>query len=138
VQNGEVGESLEEWLSRLGGEADRERLFLFVRMLYTCCAWSCLFVCTSIISITFLAPRNRPLVFVSQIVISLEASMYTHFFSVFLKGSRHRRTLHCLLVCNWLAVLIHIFDFYLRRRGKRQPDPSPATGKGKLRQAKSE
>uniref|UniRef100_A0A7S0YZH8 Uncharacterized protein n=1 Tax=Hemiselmis tepida TaxID=464990 RepID=A0A7S0YZH8_9CRYP len=141
-QGGEVGESLEEWLSRLGGGEDKERLFLFVRMLYTCCAWSCLFVCTSIISITFLAPRNRPLVFVSQIVISLGASMYTHFFSVFLKGSKHRRTLHSLLVCNWLAVLIHIFDLYLRRRGKHQVapgrNPSPATAKGKSRLSKSE
>eukprot|EP00283_Hemiselmis_rufescens_P015324 CAMPEP_0173446282 /NCGR_PEP_ID=MMETSP1357-20121228/36262_1 /TAXON_ID=77926 /ORGANISM="Hemiselmis rufescens, Strain PCC563" /LENGTH=180 /DNA_ID=CAMNT_0014412561 /DNA_START=84 /DNA_END=626 /DNA_ORIENTATION=+ len=132
-----VGESLDEWLLRLGGEGDKERLLLFVRMLYTCCAWSCLFVCTSIISITFLAPRNRPLVFVSQIVMSLGASMYAHFFAVFLKGSKHRRTLHSLLFCNWLAVFIHIFDLYLRRRGKGKPgpggNPSLVPGKGKPR-----
>ena len=131
-----AGESLDAWITRLGGNTDGDRLRLFLTMLYTCCAAGCCLVCAFLMSVTvgfalpchdsataqietlgaqkiisfscqFLAPRNRPLVFSMQIILCIGVSIYTRFHSMFLSGSRHSFTVYSALV------------------GEQQSDPPP-------------
>lgn len=46
----------------------------------------------------FLAPRNRPLVFMMQIILCLGVSMYVRLYSKFLRGSKHSKTLYSALI----------------------------------------
>ena len=47
-----AGESLDAWITRLGGNTDGDRLRLFLTMLYTCCAAGCCLVCAFLMSVT--------------------------------------------------------------------------------------
>ncbi len=104
------------WISSLGSRADNEKLVSLLVMLYRSWAHSASVLCFFILAVSFLVPKNRPLVITVQVICCLSLISLERYTSEWHSDSQHRVSIIFLLGLNLIALCVNMLDYYIYKR----------------------
>jgi hypothetical protein len=109
-------DSLQSWISTLGGRTDNEKLVSLLLMLYRSWAYAIAVLSCFILAVSFLAAKNRPLVITVQIICCFALISLERYISSWHSKSQHKLTIAFLLGLNMIALGVNILDYYIYKQ----------------------
>mmetsp|Transcript_18366 Transcript_18366/g.50636 ORF Transcript_18366/g.50636 Transcript_18366/m.50636 type:complete len:181 (-) Transcript_18366:567-1109(-) len=109
-------ETFESWIASLGNGESNSKLLQLLVLLYRSWAWSICVASFMILSVSFLAPKNRALVLTVQVLCCLSILSIERYSFQFHSKSRHRASIVLLLFLNAFALGAGILDNIFRKK----------------------